>query len=289
MAIRLAQYFNTCIISADSRQCYQELNIGVAKPTIAELQTVPHYFINSHTIHEKVDASLFEEYALATAEMLFETHKVIIMTGGTGMYIKAFCEGLDAIPQVPDEIQQDVRNAFIQHGMAWLQAAVANEDPAYFTTGEIQNPQRLMRALEVKRSTGHSIRDYQNKPTIKRPFRIIKIGLQLPRELLNERIDERVYKMVTDGLLDEAKQLLPYQNLNALQTVGYQELFNYFAAEFTLAQAVERIKIHTRQYAKRQVTWFKKDVEIEWFESGDWEGIMRFIKVFLSIPPDCKM
>lgn len=278
MAILLAQYFNTSIISADSRQCYKELNIGVAKPSANELETVPHYFINSHSIHEKVDAAVFENYALTTVEQLFTQQEVIIMTGGTGMYIRAFCEGLDAIPPVPDEIQVEVRNAFIQKGLAWLQAVVAIEDAEYFTTGESQNPQRLMRALEVKRSTGKSIRYYQNKQRVERPFRIIKTGLQLPKNVLNDRINERVNKMVSDGLIDEVKQLLPHQHLNALQTVGYQELFDYFAGKLPLAQAIEQIKIHTRQYAKRQLTWFKKDKEIEWFESGDWEGIISFLK-----------
>jgi tRNA dimethylallyltransferase len=278
MAIQLAMHFNTSIISADSRQCFKELNIGVAKPSPEELNTVPHYFINSHSIHEKVDAAIYERYALDIAEKLFQQHPIAVMTGGTGMYIKAFCEGLDTIPEINEMIQNEVRTTYATNGIEWLQTTVAEEDPEYFANGEILNPQRLMRALEVKRSTGKSIRYFQDRQPVKRPFNIIKIGLQLPRNVLNERIDLRVDKMVSEGLVDEVKQLLPYQHLNALQTVGYKELFDHLNGKLTLPQAIEQIKIHTRQYAKRQMTWFKKDVEMKWFESEDWEGIMSLLK-----------
>ncbi len=281
-AIQLAQHFSTSIISADSRQCYEELNIGIARPSPAELATVPHYFIASHSIHQKCDAAVFEQYALATAEKLFQENKIIVLCGGTGMYIKAFLEGLDAIPEVSETIQQEVRSSFAEKGMDWLQAVIAAEDPDYFAHGEIQNPQRTLRALEVVRSTGNSIRFYQNQQKPERPFQVIKIGLQLPREMLNNRINQRVDAMMEDGLLQEVEALLPYQHLNALQTVGYQELFNYFNDKLTLPQAIEQIKIHTRQYAKRQMTWFGRDEKMQWFAPEDWEGLKSFIQANLE-------
>jgi tRNA dimethylallyltransferase len=277
MAIRLAQYFNTSIISADSRQCYKEMNIGVARPSPEELATVPHYFIASHSVHQRVDAAVFEQYALDTAEKLFQQNEVVVLCGGTGMYIKAFLKGLDAIPEVRETVQAEVRTTYAEKGMEWLQEAVAAEDPVFFSSGEIHNPQRMMRALEVVRSTGNSIRFYQNQKTTERPFQVIKVGLQLPREILNTRIHQRVDVMMEAGLLTEAESLLPYQHLNALQTVGYQELFDYYNGKLNLSQAVEQIKIHTRQYAKRQMTWFGRDKEMTWFAPDEWEKINAFV------------
>ena len=276
-AIRLAQHFGTSIISADSRQCYQELNIGVARPSPAELAAVPHYFIATHSIQQKVDAAVFEQYALATAEKLFQQNEVVVLCGGTGMYIKAFLEGLDAIPPVSETIQQEVRATYAEKGLEWLQATIAIEDPAFFTQGEIQNPQRTLRALEVMRSTGNSIRFYQNQPKLERPFRVIKTELQLPREVLNDRINQRVDTMIGNGLLQEVEALLPYQQLNALQTVGYQEVFDYYNGKLTLPQAIEQIKIHTRQYAKRQMTWFGRDEKMVWFQPGEDQTILNYI------------
>lgn len=276
MAIRLAQHFKTAIISADSRQCYQELNIGVARPSSEELAAVPHYFIASHSIHQKVDAVVFEQYALTVSEKLFQENDVIVVCGGTGMYIKAFLEGLDAIPDIDEAKQKEVRETYAVKGVDWLKLAVATEDPAYFSTGEINNPQRMMRALEVIRSTGKSIRFFQRQKEVNRPFQVVKTALELPREILNKRIHQRVDQMMEAGQLEEAKGLLPYQHLNALQTVGYQELFDYLNGQISLKEAVERIKIHTRQYAKRQMTWFKKDTAITWFQPDDWERLQTF-------------
>lgn len=282
LSIQLAQLFNTSIISADSRQCFKELNIGVAKPNVEELATVPHYFINSHSIHDKVDAVLFEAYAFQAVNEIFQTHDVAVMVGGTGMYIKAFCEGLDAIPEVDEAIQKEVREQYQLKGLEWLQTAVAAEDPEYYNTGETQNPQRMMRALEVKRSSGKSIRSFQNKTVAQRDFNIIKIGLELPRNELTKRIDHRVDIMMQHGLLDEVKSLQPYQHLNALQTVGYKELFEYISGNISLDKAVEQIKINTRQYAKRQMTWFKKDAEIKWFNAFEEKKIIEYLLTTLS-------
>ncbi len=277
LAIQLAQHFNTSIISADSRQCFSELNIGVAKPSAEELATVPHYFINSHSIHQKVDAAIFEKYALSAANEIFTTNTTAVMVGGTGMYIRAFCEGLDEIPQTDETIEKEVRESYALNGLEWLQQTVEKEDPAYFAAGENQNPQRLMRALEVKRTTGNSILFYQQKKKVERPFNIIKIGLELPREILYQRINQRVDIMMAEDLLNEVKTLLPYQQLNALQTVGYKEIFDYLNGNCTLETAIENLKMNTRRYAKRQMTWFKKDAGIQWFVPNDFNGILEFV------------
>ena len=283
MAIALAKHFNTSIISADSRQCFKEMSIGTAKPSEAELATVPHYFINSHSIHEKTDAALFENNALAAVYSIFKTNPIAVMVGGTGMYIRAFCEGLDAIPEIDITVQTEVRNSYEANGVEWLQNAVAAEDPEYFASGETQNPQRLTRALEVKRSTGKSIRSFQNKQAVTRPFNIIKIGLELPRPELNNRIHYRVDTMLKDGLLNEVKQLLPYQHLNALQTVGYKEIFDHLNGLCSLEAATEFIKTNTRQYAKRQMTWFKKDTATQWFSPLKANKVLAYINEQIAL------
>jgi tRNA dimethylallyltransferase len=263
-AIRLAQQLHTQIISADSRQCFTELNIGVAKPSAAELNLVPHHFINSHSIQEDVNAGVFEQYALQKAAEIFKQHDTAIMVGGTGLYIKAFCDGIDKLPAIDISIREKIVAAYQQNGLLWLQNEVANNDPLYFAKGEIKNPQRLMRALEVKLSSGKSITDFQTQQKKQRDFNIIKIGLELPKEELIKNINHRVDIMMEQGLLEEVKSLDAFRNLNALQTVGYSELLDYLNGNLTLDKAVERIKINTRQYAKRQMTWFKKDEEIKW-------------------------
>jgi len=263
-AIQLAQLLNTEIISADSRQCYKELNIGVAKPSNEELQAVQHYFINSHSIHDDVNAAVFEEYALAAADTIFQKHTTAVMVGGTGLYIKAFCEGMDAIPEIDKAVRQQVIDLYEANGIQYLQNELAEKDPEFWKDAEPQNPQRLMRALEVLLSTGRSIKTFQKGTKEQRPFNIIKVGLELPREQLYNQINTRVDEMIEQGLVDEVKSLLPYKNLNALQTVGYKEIFEYLDNKITLAEAVNNIKTNTRHYAKRQLTWFKKDADIEW-------------------------
>jgi tRNA dimethylallyltransferase len=277
-AIKVAQAFGTKIISADSRQCYRELNIGVAKPSQEELAAVHHYFINSHSIVQQINAVAFEQYALEAAAKIFKENNFAVMVGGTGMYIKAFCEGMDAIPQVPFAIRNAIVSNFESMGLPWLQAAVMHEDPLYFATAEKNNPQRLMRALEVKRATGNSIKNYQVKQKAQRPFNTVIIGLELPRAQLYERINERVEVMMQNGLAEEVKQLLPNRYLNALQTVGYTELFEYFDESITLHRAVELIKQNSRHYAKRQLTWFKRQLPAMWIEAGSDEKIYTIIK-----------
>ncbi|HVS97146.1 MAG TPA: tRNA (adenosine(37)-N6)-dimethylallyltransferase MiaA [Puia sp.] len=267
-AIRLARHFRTEIISADSRQCYRELNIGVAKPSPAELALVPHHFINSHSIREEVNAALFEELALKWTADIFRRSPVAVMVGGTGLYIRAFTDGLDAIPPVDQGIRSSIRLQYEKHGLEWLQEEVRKYDPAFYAAGEILNPQRLMRALEVRMSTGQSILSFRTSQRRGRPFSIRTIGLQLPKGQLHQRINDRVDVMIREGLVEEASNLLPFRSHNALQTVGYREVFEYLDGKCTLETAVEAIKLHTRHYAKRQLTWFHRDLSVRWADAG---------------------
>ena len=270
LAIDAALHFKTEIISCDSRQCYREMNIGVAKPSVEELQLVPHHFISSHSIHQEVNAAVFEQYAVNKCAELFKTHDAIVMVGGTGLYIKAFAEGIDIIPAIDRSIRATIIEDYQAQGLSWLQHAVQSEDPVYFASGEIQNPQRLMRALEVIRGTGKSIRNYQQGQPVERDFAITKIALDIPRGELNDRINRRVDLMMEAGLLREVESLYAYRELPALKTVGYAELFDYIDGKLSLPEAIERIKINTRQYAKRQMTWFRKDKEVEWVQEWKW-------------------
>ena len=274
IAIRLAQHFNTSIISADSRQCYKELNIGVAKPTDEQLESVRHYFINSHHIADEVNAGRFEQYAMAAIQEIFSSNDIAVMVGGTGLYIRAFCEGMDAIPTVGAAIREQVTTGYQEKGLAWLQNELKEKDPDWYATGEIQNPQRLMRALEVVLATGNSILSFHGEKKLIRDFNIIKIGLRLPRELLYEQINHRVDQMIQAGLVDEVKSLLPARRLNALQTVGYSELFDYLDGVTDLHQAIGLIKQHTRHYAKRQLTWFSKDQSLKWYSPLDYSQLI---------------
>lgn len=277
-SIELAKALETEIISADSRQCFKELNIGVAKPSAEELKAAHHYFINSLSIHEEVNAGVFEQYALEAAAKIFENHTTAVMAGGTGLYIKAFCEGMDDVPAVDPAIRQQVITCYEEKGLEFLQKQLAEKDPDFWQIAEQQNPQRLMRALEVFLSTGKSITTFRTGDKKERPFNIIKIGLELPRQDLYEQINHRVDKMMEKGLLGEASALYAYKSLNALQTVGYRELFDFIENKYSLKEAVEKIKINTRQYAKRQMTWFKRDTTIKWYNPHE-----VFAKEVLSV------
>ena len=278
LSIELAKHYQTSIVSADSRQCYRELNIGVAKPDATQLSAVTHYFVNSHQITEEVNAAIFEAYALNALDEIFRKADYAIVTGGTGLYIKALCDGMDGIPQVPTSVRQAVTTEYENRGLSWLQQEVQLTDPEYFNSGEINNPQRLMRALEVKRFTGSSIVSFHSYSKKQRPFNIIKVGLELPRTQLYDNIDQRVDRMMSDGLLEEAAALFPHCRLTALQTVGYKEIFEFITGRITLPQAVVDIKKHTRHYAKRQLTWFKKDEAMKWFAPGDFDVLKRYLQ-----------
>lgn len=259
--IDLALEHDTQIISADSRQCFKELNIGVAKPSDEQLQQVKHYFINSHSIHDEVNARVFEEYALKAVIEIFKRRNVAIMVGGTGLYIKAFMESLDEIPFIDEQIRKDINQNYLAKGFEWLRNELKNNDPVFCAKGEMQNPQRMLRALEVKVSTGKSILDFHSRNKVKRNFEIKVCLLELPREQLYTNINLRVDQMMDAGLLKEAEALYPFKHLNALQTVGYKELFDYFDGKISLEKAIEEIKKNTRHYAKRQMTWFNKNIE----------------------------
>jgi len=271
-AITLAQKLKTEIISADARQCYQELNIGVARPSLEELNTVPHHFIASHSIQETVNAGTFEQYALAKSAELLAQFGSVVMVGGTGLYIKAFVEGMDQIPAIDPAIRSRIQADVSIKGMDWLQAQVQAKDPAYWAQadqGEQQNTQRLSRALEVVIGTGQSILNFQLQSKKTRSFDIKKIGLELPRQQLYDRINQRVVQMVELGLEEEVSALHPQFHLNALQTVGYQEWLPYFEGHQTKEAVVQAIQQNTRHYAKRQMTWFKKDAEISWNKASN--------------------
>ncbi|MFZ1369247.1 MAG: tRNA (adenosine(37)-N6)-dimethylallyltransferase MiaA, partial [Ferruginibacter sp.] len=276
LAVQTALHFNTAIISADSRQCFTELNIGVAKPSAEDLQMVKHHFISSHSIQDGMNTAVFEQYALLKANEIFKQHDVAVVVGGTGLYVKTFCQGIDEVPVVDEKIRKKINAEFEWEGLEWLQKEVEKNDPLYYARGEIKNPHRLLRALEVKLSTGKSLIEFQTQEKKQRDFNIIKIGLELPKEQLHKNINSRVDAMMKAGLLDEVKKLVPFKKLNALQTVGYRELFGHLAGDLLLQDAVEIIKINTRQYAKRQMTWFKKDEEVLWCEP-DFEMLMELV------------
>jgi len=267
-AISLAQALQTDIISADARQCYHEMKIGVARPSQMELDSVPHHFIGSHSINDNVNAAVFENFALEKVDEIFKQKDAVVMVGGTGLYVKAFCEGLDLIPEIDPEIREGIIKQYEKLGLRWLQKEVSVKDPAYWAKGEQLNPQRLMRALEVMLGTQASILSFQQKNKAIRPFNIVKIGMEMPRPLLYEGINQRVLNMVDDGLEQEVKSLLPNFNLNALQTVGYKEWVPFFEGNLEKLSVIESIQQNTRHYAKRQMTWFKKDPEIKWYQAS---------------------
>jgi len=274
VALSLAKHFQTEILSADSRQCFKEFNIGVARPSDEELKEIPHHFIASHSISENINAAYFEQYALQKVNQLFQEHDVVVMVGGTGLYIRAFCEGLDEIPELRSEVRRRIINAYKEKGLQWLQDEVKKKDPEFFAIGETRNPQRMMRALEVIESTGRSILDFRKNNKAQRDFKVVKIGIELPKEELHRHINARVDKMMDQGLIGEVKELTPYKNFNALQTVGYTEIFDHLDGKISLHDAIEKIKQNTRQYAKRQLTWFRKDKEIHWFNARQTDTIV---------------
>lgn len=264
VAISLAKHLHTSIVSADSRQCYREMTVGTAKPSPQELQQVPHYFINSHSVLNELNAADYEQLALEYLDEIFKEKNTAVVCGGTGLYIKALCEGIDEMPEVDKDIEQQIQNNYKEQGLEWLQQTLQAEDPAYYKTGEIQNHVRLIRALTFIRSTGKSISEFRTGEKKQRPFRVEKYALELPREELYMRINHRVDIMMEQGLLREAEALYPLRDLKNLHTVGYSELFDYMDGIYTLDEAIDKIKQHTRNYAKRQLTWFRKDKEYQW-------------------------
>lgn len=269
LSIELAKELGTSIVSADSRQCYQELNIGVARPTAEELTEVQHYFIATHSIHQTITAADFAKYAEEKLQEIWSVSPYAIMVGGTGLYIQALIDGLDNIPATPHELRNQMNHLFEKEGLKGLQARIELEDPLFYAAGEMENPRRVMRALEVIRITGKSILEWQRGEVKARDFDVLEFGLNLPRELLYERINLRVLQMINMGLKEEAMHLYPYRLLPALQTVGYQEWYEGKDLAWADENVIEKIQQKTRHYAKRQITWFNKRSQLTWFNAKE--------------------
>lgn len=278
LAIEIAKHFKTEIISADSRQFFREMTIGTAKPSPEELATVKHHFINSHSIHDEVSVGSFEKEAIAKIEALFSDHDVLILVGGSGLYINAVLYGFDELPVVADDIRNTLNDRLNHAGLSDLQDELKLVDPIYYAQVDIQNPQRIIRALEVYQSSGKPFSSFRKGKTTNRPFKSIIIGLNMDREDLYKRINERVDLMIKDGLIEEVKLLADYKQLNSLNTVGYSEIFNAIDEKYSLDRAIELIKQNTRRFAKRQLTWFKKSPEMIWFKPDQKEEIISFLE-----------
>ncbi len=277
LAIRMAEHLRTEIISADSRQIYKELEIGTAKPSAAELARVRHHFINTKSITEEYDAGTYAVEAREIIDGLFKNHDSVVMCGGSGLYIKAVLEGFDDLPDVPNATRLQIIAEYDLKGLTWLQEEVSSQDPDYFEVVDRQNPQRLMRALEIIRTTGNTFSGYRRKEKIELPFNVIKIGLELDREKLYGRIDHRMDAMISDGLFEEAEKFFTLRHHNSLQTVGYQEAFGFFEGLYDREEAIRLMKRNSRRYAKRQLTWFKKDSDIKWFAPANYQEIINSV------------
>jgi len=280
VAIALAQHFKTEIVSFDSRQFYRELKIGAAPPSTQELAKAPHHFIGHLSVDEEWSAGQFEKAALKKVEALFKNHNLIILVGGSGLYLRAFCQGLDEMPTVEPHHRTALNAVLETQGLPALQEELAQKDPDFYEKVDLQNPQRIIRALELIRGSGKTYTELRQQSHRQRPFNILKVGLNLPRPQLYARINERVDLMVAQGLVQEAQDLLPYQEKNALQTVGYKELFKYFGGLLSLEEAIVEIKKNSRRYAKRQITWFKKEPGLQWFNPTDVPELIKLLKPY---------
>ena len=277
-SIQLAKYYNTEILSTDSRQFYREMNIGTAVPSAEELESIPHHFIQHLSIFQPWSVGDFEREATSLLEKLFNEKDLVIATGGSGLYLKALTEGLDQFPPIQPGIRDQLNELFEEEGIEALQKALKKVDPDYHKMVDLQNPHRLIRALEVYQSSGRPFSSYLDRPKKQRPFRVIYLGLKAERPELYRRIEDRVDQMMETGLLSEAESLYEHRELSALQTVGYQELFDYLDGLWDLQKAIEEIKKNTRRYAKRQMTWFRKNADIKWIDFNDEkENVFKFV------------
>jgi tRNA dimethylallyltransferase len=266
ISIRLARELGTEILSADSRQFFREMTIGTAKASAEELAEVPHHFINNRSIQEEYNAGKFEEEAIPLLEQLFKTHSILVLAGGSGMYVDAVCKGFDPLPAVTSAQREELNALFAREGLSALQELLFKHDPDHYANVDLKNPQRLIRALEVTLSTGTPYSSLRKGKIKKRHFNILRIGLHTSKELLHARINKRVELMMQEGFLEEARALYPLRHLNALQSVGYTELFDHLEGKLDLPAAIELIKQNTRRFAKRQMTWFQKDTDTLWFD-----------------------
>ena len=276
LSIRLAEHYGAPIISTDSRQFYRGLPIGTAQPTAEQLGRAEHHFIADREVFEDLNCGRYEVLALERLEQLFQRHDTVIAVGGSGLYVRALCEGMDELPEADEELRAELTRRLESEGVAALAAELEQLDPVYYAAVDRQNPARVLRALEVCRQTGVPYSALRTGARRERPFRIVKIGVELPREALYARIDRRVELMMAEGLEEEARRMLPHRHLNALQTVGYKELFAFFDGAISREEAVELIQRNSRRYAKRQLTWFRRDAEIRWFRPDDDAAIIKW-------------
>ena len=280
LSIKLALHYRSEIISADSRQFYRKMDIGTAKPGKDELKKVPHHFIDSIDVTEKYNIGKFEEEALDKTRRLFIKHDILFLTGGSGLYIDALCKGIDELPETDPEVRDELNRKYKTEGIESLQKILLEADPEYYAETDINNPHRLIRALEVSMTAGKKYSSLRKNIRKQRDFTSIKIGLLVDRDELYNRINNRVDEMINRGLVKEVENLLPYRHENALQTVGYREIIDYLDKKITIDKAIEMIKQNTRNYAKRQMTWFRRDKEIRWFDPEEFENICRYIDSF---------
>jgi tRNA dimethylallyltransferase len=277
LCLDIARHFDIPVINADSRQIYKELSIGTAKPTDAEMQGIKHYFVGTLSLHDYYSASLFEQQVLEVLEDLFKTSNYALMSGGSMMYIDAVCDGIDDIPTIDDITRETMKRRLEEEGLVKLCEELQRLDPEYYAIVDRQNPKRVVHALEICTMTGKTYTSFRKREKKQRPFKIVKIGLNRDRDELYHRINVRVDQMMQQGLLKEAKNVYALREQNALNTVGYKELFNYLEGEWSLEEAIERIKGNTRRYARKQLTWYKKDPNIRWFHPDQKEDIINYI------------
>lgn len=269
LSLQVAEHYGCPIVNCDSRQVFKSIPVGTAAPTSEEQARVPHYFVATRELEDDYNAGQYERDVLELLNRLFQTHDTVVMTGGSMLYADAVCYGLDDLPTVPAQIRRQVQTAYETNGLAWLQAEVQRLDPNYWQEVDQLNPARLAHCVEISLTTGQPYSSLRTKTRTQRPFRIVKVALERPREELYDRINRRVLQMIHDGLVDEAKAVYPKRHLNSLQTVGYRELFACFDGEYDLRRAVELIQQNTRHYAKRQMTWFRRDKDIHWLNAND--------------------
>ena len=277
LCLDIAKHFDIPIINADSRQIFRELKIGTARPTEEQMREVKHYFVGMLGLEDYYSTSLFEQQVLELLEQLFQTHDYALMTGGSMMYIDAVCDGIDDIPTIDEQTRDTMKRRLAEEGLEALCDELRRLDPEYYEIVDRQNPRRVVHALEICMMTGKTYTSFRKREKRERPFQIIKIGLNRPREELYKRINQRVDQMMADGLLDEVRSLYPKKELNALNTVGYKELFDYIDGRWSLEEAVERIKGNTRRYARKQLTWYKKDPQICWFNVNEENKMINYI------------
>lgn len=282
LSLQLAEFFRTSILNADSRQLYRDIPIGTAAPTSEEMQRVPHYFVGTLGLQDYYSAAQYETDAITLLDQLFRDRDVVLLSGGSMMYIDAVCHGIDDIPTIDELTRERMRERYEREGLEPLQNELRLLDPEYYQICDIRNPKRVVHALEICYMTGRTYTSFRRNAHKERPFRIIKIGLQREREELYRRIGLRVDQMVEQGLIEEARRVLPFRDCNSLNTVGYKELFRYFDGEWDLDFALEKVKRNTRVYSRKQVTWFKKDGRVAWFHPSAVEEIRLFIKKELS-------